>query len=85
MALGYPTVGTSVAMEGIEDFLPGVALGIPDSEQEFAARIVAVLLDPLPALAEAQAMAVQLKEQLSFPRAMAALSVEFSALLESTH
>ena len=80
MALGFPTVGTSVAMEGIEDFLLSDAYAEYDEPGAFAAQVVAILKDPQPALAEAAVRALELREKTSFSRAMAALSDEFTAL-----
>lgn len=80
MALGFPTVGTSVAMEGLEDYLPDTSLPSYDDAAGFAARVIAILTDPSAALDEAARTGAQVRGQLDFSAAMKSLSAEYLGL-----
>ncbi|WP_224279009.1 glycosyltransferase [Nocardioides lacusdianchii] len=83
MALGFPTVGTSVAMEGLEDFLPDTSLPSYDDAAGFAARVVAILGDPPAALDEAALTGEQVRAQLDFSAAMESLSTEYLEIVDA--
>ncbi|WP_249411205.1 glycosyltransferase family 4 protein [Nocardioides faecalis] len=79
LAMGFPIVGTSVAMEGLDDVL-GRSVSVFDSAEAFAGEVLRILDSPMVVIEEAAREVPVVRERIDFGVRMRELSADFEGL-----